>query len=51
MLLVKNKYGCMRLCVDYQKLNKVTIKNKYPFPMIDDLMKSWLGHICLVIPT
>ena len=30
MLLVKKKDGSMRLCLDYKKLNKVTIKNKYP---------------------
>jgi len=28
----------MRLCVDYRQLNKITIKNKYPLPRIDDLM-------------
>ena len=38
VLLVKKKYGSMRLCVDYRHLNKVTIKNKYLFPRIDDLM-------------
>lgn len=38
MLLVKKNDGTMRLCVDYHQLNKVTIKNKYPLPMIDDLM-------------
>ena len=38
MLLVKKKDGSMRLCVDYRQLNKVTIKNKYPLPRIDDLM-------------
>ena len=27
----------MRLCIDYRKLNKVTIKNKYPLPRIEDL--------------
>ena len=37
MLFVKNKYGNLRLCIDYKKLNKVTIKNKYPLPKIDDL--------------
>ena len=37
-LLVKKKDGGMRLCVDYQQLNKVTIKNKYPLPSIDDLI-------------
>ncbi|XP_020999514.1 uncharacterized protein LOC110281532 [Arachis duranensis] len=37
VLLVKKKDGGMRLCVDYRQLNKVTIKNKYPLPRIDDL--------------
>lgn len=40
MLLVKKKDGSMRLCVDYRQLNKATIKNKYPFPRIDDLMNQ-----------
>ena len=37
MLLVKKKDGSMRLCIDYRQLNKVTIKNRYPLPRIDDL--------------
>ncbi|KAL4309111.1 hypothetical protein GQ457_01G013260 [Hibiscus cannabinus] len=37
VLFVKKKDGSMRLCVDYRQLNKVTIKNKYPLPRIDDL--------------
>lgn len=40
---MKKKDGSMRLCVDYCQLNKVTIKNKYPFPMIDDLMNQLVG--------
>ena len=36
ILFVKKKDGTLRLCIDYRKLNKVTIKNKYPFPGIDD---------------
>jgi hypothetical protein len=36
-LFVKNKYGTLRLCIDYRQLNKTTIKNKYPLPRIDDL--------------
>ena len=38
VLFMKKKYGSMRLCVDYRQLNKVTVKNKYPFLRIDDLM-------------
>ena len=38
VLLVKKKDGSMRLCVDYRQLNKVTIKNRYPLPRIDDMM-------------
>ena len=37
ILFVKNKDGTLRLCIDYRQLNKVTIKNKYPLPWIDDL--------------
>ena len=43
VLLVKKKDGTMRLCVDYRELNKVTIKNKYPLPRIDDLMDQLVG--------
>ena len=43
MLLVKKKDGSMRLCVDYRQLNKVTIKNRYPLPRIDDLMDQLVG--------
>ena len=38
VLLVKKRDGSMRLCIDYRQLNKVTIKNRYPLPRIDDLM-------------
>jgi hypothetical protein len=37
VLFVNNKYGTLRLCIDFRQLNKVTIKNKYPLPRIDDL--------------
>lgn len=38
VFLVKKKDGSMRLCIDYRQLNKVTIKNKYPLSIIEDLM-------------
>ena len=37
VLFVKKKDGSMRVCIDYRELNKVTIKNKYPLPRIDNL--------------
>ena len=43
MLLVKKKDGSKRMCIDYRELNKVTIKNKYPLPRIDDLFDQLTG--------
>lgn len=43
VLLVNKKYRSIRLCVDYRQLNKVTIKNKYHIPRIDDLMDQLVG--------
>nr|KYP44182.1 Retrovirus-related Pol polyprotein from transposon 297 family [Cajanus cajan] len=43
VLLVRKKDGGSRLCVDYRQLNKLTIKNKYPLPRIDDLMDQLRG--------
>jgi len=37
VLLVKKKDGCMRLCIDYRQLNKVTIKNRYPLPTLSEI--------------
>jgi hypothetical protein len=36
VLFVKKKDGMMRLCIDFRQLNKVTVKNKYPLPRIDN---------------
>ena len=33
----------MRLCIDYRKLNQVTVKNKYPLPRVDDLFDQLQG--------
>jgi len=41
VLFVKKKDGSSRLCVDYRQLNKLTIKNKYPLPRIDDLLDQF----------
>ena len=43
VLFVKKKDGSMRLCIDYRELNKVTIKNKYPLPRINDLFDQLQG--------
>ena len=37
ILFVKKKDGMMRMCIDYHQLNKMTIKNRYPLPRIEDL--------------
>ncbi|KAK8929012.1 hypothetical protein KSP39_PZI017869 [Platanthera zijinensis] len=37
VLFVKKKDGSLRLCIDYRELNKLTIRNQYPLPRIDDL--------------
>ena len=46
VLFVKKKDGSMRMCIDYRQLNKVTIKNKYPLPRIDDLFDQLQGAVC-----
>jgi hypothetical protein len=42
-LFVKKKNGSMRMCVDYRELNRVTIKNKYLLPRIDNLIDQLKG--------
>jgi hypothetical protein len=42
-LFVDKKDGSRRMCVDYQSLNEVTIKNKYPLPRIEDLFDEMRG--------
>uniref|UniRef100_A0A2N9IT26 Integrase catalytic domain-containing protein n=1 Tax=Fagus sylvatica TaxID=28930 RepID=A0A2N9IT26_FAGSY len=40
---LKKKDGSIRLCIDYRELNKVTVRNKYPLPRIDDLFDQLQG--------
>ncbi|KAI3717316.1 hypothetical protein L1987_68865 [Smallanthus sonchifolius] len=52
VLFVKKKDGSMRMCMDYRELNKLTVKNRYPLPRIDDLFDqlqgaSWFSKIDL----
>ncbi|KAL4038370.1 hypothetical protein IC575_001990 [Cucumis melo] len=47
VLFVKKKDGSMRLCIDYRELNKVTVKNRYPLPRIDDLFDQLQGATVL----
>nr|GFA53885.1 putative reverse transcriptase domain-containing protein [Tanacetum cinerariifolium] len=43
VLFVKKKDGSFRMCIDYWELNKLTVKNRYPLPRIDDLFDQLQG--------
>ncbi|GKG05259.1 putative reverse transcriptase domain-containing protein, partial [Tanacetum coccineum] len=43
VLFVTKKDGSFRMCIDYKELNKLTIKNRYPLPRIDDLFDQLQG--------
>ncbi|GJX94374.1 putative nucleotidyltransferase, ribonuclease H [Tanacetum coccineum] len=43
ILFVKKKDGSFRMCIDYRELNKLTVKNHYPLPRIDDLFDQLQG--------
>ncbi|GJZ26924.1 putative reverse transcriptase domain-containing protein [Tanacetum coccineum] len=43
VLFVKNKDGSLRMCIDYRELNKLTVKNRYPLPRINDMFDQLQG--------
>ena len=43
VLFAKKKDKTLRLCIDYRQLNRVTVKNRYPLPRIDDLFDQLRG--------
>ena len=43
IVLVWKKDGSWRLCIDYQALNKITVRNRYSIPPIDDLLDQLKG--------
>ncbi|GJZ71587.1 putative reverse transcriptase domain-containing protein [Tanacetum coccineum] len=43
ILFVKKKDGSFRMCINYRELNKLTVKNRYPLPRIDDLFDQLQG--------
>ncbi|GJT41353.1 hypothetical protein Tco_0941218 [Tanacetum coccineum] len=43
VLFVKKKDGSFKMCIDYRELNKLTVKNRYPLPRIDDLFNQLQG--------
>ena len=43
VLFARKKDGTLRLCIDYRALNKITLKDKYPLPRIDELLENMAG--------
>jgi hypothetical protein len=43
LVLVRNKSGEIRLCVDFRNLNRCSLKENYPLPKMDDILKKVVG--------
>ncbi|GKA98949.1 putative reverse transcriptase domain-containing protein [Tanacetum coccineum] len=48
VLFMKKKDGSFRMCIDHRELNKLTVKNRYPLPRIDDLFDQLRGAFVIV---
>lgn len=48
IILVKKKDGTARMCVDYRMLNSITVKERYPMPLIEDEIARLSGQACFV---
>lgn len=47
VLLIINKYGSWRFCIDYRKVNNITVKSKLPMLIADELMDELSGMTCI----
>lgn len=48
ILLVRKKDGSFRMCIDYRMLNSVTVKERYPIPIIEDEIARLTGQACFI---